>query len=137
MKFLNQKGQGALEYLLIIGGALVIAAVVVTVLSSSGTAGGNTAKTSSQSAICSTKADQKTCVMALDGFGCTWSTVNNSCTAPAACDQVGKVYNGTTYAETGVDGTDNLSLAQRNIVCASGRVPSTFTCASPITAGTC
>jgi len=36
MKFLNQKGQGALEYLLIIGGALVIAAVVVTVLSSSG-----------------------------------------------------------------------------------------------------
>jgi uncharacterized protein (UPF0333 family) len=37
MRFLNnKKGQGALEYILIIGGAILIAAIVIAILASTG-----------------------------------------------------------------------------------------------------
>ena len=36
---MDNKGQGALEYLLLIGGAVLIAAIVIVILNSLGTAG--------------------------------------------------------------------------------------------------
>lgn len=45
-KFSGSKGQGALEYLLLIGGAVLIAAVAITLLAGSGASGTNTTRTS-------------------------------------------------------------------------------------------
>ncbi|HLC92198.1 MAG TPA: class III signal peptide-containing protein [archaeon] len=48
---MNVKGQGALEYLLLIGGAIVVAVVVVTLLLNLGSTGGANAGSSSMGSI--------------------------------------------------------------------------------------
>src|SRR3989344_4716276 len=50
---MNKRGQGALEYLLLIGGAIVVAVVVVTLLLNLGSRGGGTAGATSMGAISS------------------------------------------------------------------------------------
>ncbi len=94
MKF-NKKGQGALEYLLIIGGALVIAAVVVTVLSSGGSAGSSVAKINSQKGICATATTQTSCDSTaggggvVQGYGCDWTAGNSpACAPPTTCASI-------------------------------------------------
>ena len=48
---MNRKGQGALEYLLLIGGALIVVAVVLTVLPNLASGGKDAAKQSGQQAL--------------------------------------------------------------------------------------
>jgi len=48
---MNRKGQGALEYLLLIGGALIVVAVVLTVLPNLASGGKDAAATSGQQAV--------------------------------------------------------------------------------------
>ncbi len=53
---MDKKGQGALEYLLLIGGAIVVAVVVVTLLLNLGSTGGGTSSGAAAGSICSQKA---------------------------------------------------------------------------------
>ena len=48
---MKQKGQGALEYLLLIGGAIIVAVVVVTLLLNLGSTGGANANSTSMGAV--------------------------------------------------------------------------------------
>ncbi len=48
---MKQKGQGALEYLLLIGGAIIVAVVVVTLLLNLGSTGGANANATSMGAV--------------------------------------------------------------------------------------
>ena len=48
---MDNKGQGALEYLLLLGGAVLIAAVVISLLFNIGTAANAEANTGAESAI--------------------------------------------------------------------------------------
>ena len=48
----NKKGQGALEYLLLIGGAIVVAVIVVTLLLGVGSSGSPPAELGAATALC-------------------------------------------------------------------------------------
>lgn len=52
---MNKKGQGALEYLLLIGGAILVAVVVITILSGLGNPVGAQANETAARAICSAR----------------------------------------------------------------------------------
>lgn len=80
---INKKGQGALEYLLLIGGAILVAVVVITILSGIGGSGGAQAELNSVSALCASKT-QGTCAAAPAVVGgtscnCAWDTTANVC----------------------------------------------------------
>ncbi len=65
---MNKKGQGALEYLLLIGGAILVAVVVITVLSGIGQSGATQTEQTAATGLCTAKTDQ---------VGCTAVTVGN------------------------------------------------------------
>ena len=82
---MNKKGQGALEYLLLIGGAVLIAAIVITLVSTMGASGTGAGKSAALDALCM-KFPQNQCGSIGDPDGdmnacatsnCTWS--NNTC----------------------------------------------------------
>ena len=52
---MNKKGQGALEYLLLIGGAILVAVVVITILSQVGSSSGSQTEINSVTAICASR----------------------------------------------------------------------------------
>lgn len=52
---MNKKGQGALEYLLLIGGAILVAVVVITILSGIGTQGGAQTEANAVKGICAAR----------------------------------------------------------------------------------
>jgi uncharacterized protein (UPF0333 family) len=80
---LTDKGQGALEYLLLIGGAVLIAAVVIAALSSQGGVGISVAEKRHHDALCAPLATQTKCDAETfsDGWSCQW--VNNECVSKA------------------------------------------------------
>ena len=73
---MNKKGQGALEYLLLIGGAVLIAAVVLTLLVGLGGEAGAGTEQSVKIANC-VKFGEAQCNSALYGStNCTWSATS-------------------------------------------------------------
>jgi len=48
----SRKGQGSLEYLLLIGGAVLVAAIVIALVISSGTSGGGETKLRTAAGLC-------------------------------------------------------------------------------------
>ncbi|GEM_PF-2755978 len=105
------KGQGALEYLLLIGGAILVAVVVITVLSGIAAPAANPTKEASALAFCKTRPAPLTCTgeVTIDGTtytcasfsGCAGfgapscagvscgNTVVGFCESPNACDDSG------------------------------------------------
>lgn len=58
----DQKGQGSLEYLLMIGGAVLVAAIVIgLVVTSAGDAGSNITSTTEYTSFCASFSDHTSC----------------------------------------------------------------------------
>jgi len=87
----KSKGQGSLEYLLLIGGAVLVAAIVIALVVSSGGTGADVTKCNAAKALCNSKyATQASCIagtVAIQGtsYNCAW--VNSTCmsTTTAGC----------------------------------------------------
>ena len=62
---MNKKGQGALEYLLLIGGALIVAAIVLTILPGLAEKGGASTEDAAWAASCAPYQDLATCENAM------------------------------------------------------------------------
>jgi len=58
---MNKKGQGALEYLLLIGGAVLIAAIVLTIMTNLSAGGQAGAEQSTYQTLCGQKLNQNLC----------------------------------------------------------------------------
>ncbi|MBI4044888.1 MAG: class III signal peptide-containing protein [Candidatus Diapherotrites archaeon] len=87
---MNKKGQGALEYLLLIGGAILVAVVVITILSQVGGSSGKQTEYNAISGICASKATQANCTAAEVLVGstscdCIWTTSCAVETPQASC----------------------------------------------------
>ena len=82
---MNLRGQGALEYLLLIGGAVLIAAVVLTLLSGIGQQAGGGLEESVLAAQCARYGESTSCEASeVDGNvastdDCDWSAATSSC----------------------------------------------------------
>lgn len=85
---MNKKGQGALEYLLLIGGAILVAVVVITILSGIGSQGGETTERSAIEGICKSRAGDACGVpdatIAVGGTSCTCSDSDTDPSTPCA-----------------------------------------------------
>ena len=85
--FLNKKGQGALEYLLLIGGAVLVAAVVLSLITGIAQTGESAATARATEAICAPLNEARCGVDDPDGEGdllpaaCTWDATNKRCVA--------------------------------------------------------
>lgn len=55
-KKMHNKGQGALEYLLLIGGAIVVAAIVIVLVTNAASQSGTTAEQGQMSSVCNNRA---------------------------------------------------------------------------------
>ena len=95
---MDRKGQGSLEYLLIIGGAVLVAAVVLAIVTNLTTGGGNKINIERLNAICASQPQTQCALVDPDGLGasvpasCRWSATLtrcmgclNSVVAPVAC----------------------------------------------------
>jgi hypothetical protein len=77
---MNEKAQGALEYLLLIGGAVLIAAIVLTLLTGIGQEGADTTGSRAGAAQCE-PLDQSRCEdPAWSNGNCVWSEELGKCT---------------------------------------------------------
>jgi len=90
---MNKKGQGALEYLLIIGGAVLVAAIVISLMLSTATPTKCATQDSLLNALCAQFGSQASCAAGdPDGAGsascaatdCSWDTTDIICKAEAA-----------------------------------------------------
>lgn len=89
---MNKKGQGALEYLLLIGGALIVAAIVLTILPGLATKGGEGAETAVTAAQCAPLNETQCTDVVMGDFDkdgtidCDWVTAadDSSSCMPAA-----------------------------------------------------
>ncbi len=89
---MNKKGQGSLEYLLIIGGAILVAAVVLAIITGLTASGDTTVQLRQLDGICSS-IPQNQCSTGVTGFvgmdpdgagartpqHCRWSTTLSAC----------------------------------------------------------
>lgn len=117
---MGSRGQGALEYLLLIGGAVLIAAVAITLLSSSASSGKNTAQNAQNS-----YAADITGLQAVGGIKIYGSETITELTAPASWF----LYSAVDFNKRGdfqPEGFKNEScdgLPDQNCVVASGNNP--------------
>jgi len=87
---MEHKGQGALEYLLLIGGAILVAVIVIALIVGLGGTGGAEAQKSVRDGLCAKYSDsQANCesidtTISFDGtdYLCTW----NDNTTPPRCE---------------------------------------------------
>ena len=71
---MERKGQGALEYLLLIGGAILVAVIVISILVGLGGTGGPEAKRAAANALCAQKLPNATaCAGNVVSAGCTYT----------------------------------------------------------------
>lgn len=83
--FKQRRGQGALEYLLLIGGAVIVAAVVLTLVTGLTATGQQAAQSRATDALCAPFAKQDCSLKDPDGTGslnpldCIWSSARNAC----------------------------------------------------------
>ena len=98
---MEKKGQGALEYLLIIGGAVLVAAITIALI---------TGTTSGQK---DTRAQTK-CAILPDCAGCVWAAPTDSPTPVSVSTQNGcvAVIKGSTTERRVPDGTSTTPTAQ-------------------------
>jgi len=89
---MKSRGQGALEYLLLIGGAVLIAAVVITLAINIGGGGVSSGQDAALDALCLKFADEQACNdgdpdgTESDSCGtgdCTWDPISNTCKGTA------------------------------------------------------
>ena len=64
---MERKGQGALEYLLLIGGAVLVAVIVIVLLSQLGGGGGASTYENQMNAVCASKAQPSCDTASLEG----------------------------------------------------------------------
>ena len=85
---MEHKGQGALEYLLLIGGAILVAVIVIALIVGLGGTGGAEAQKSVRDGLCAKYSDsQNNCeakTVSFDGvdYTCAW----NINTSPPRCE---------------------------------------------------
>ena len=120
-KIMNKKGQGALEYLLLIGGAIVVAVVVVTLLLNLGSAGSGSTDATTMGVICSQKA-------AISGA------------TPSACNNVNSQGATTAYIWDSKSGRCWQCGGTYSASCSATKQAATtsgFCCSTPGPAGSC
>ena len=81
---MNKKGQGALEYLLLIGGALLVAVIVITIITSVGSASGKQTEYNAIKAICTGFKTPSACqnseiVVGSSSCDCIWPIALDAC----------------------------------------------------------
>ncbi|MBI4044886.1 MAG: class III signal peptide-containing protein [Candidatus Diapherotrites archaeon] len=85
---MNKKGQGALEYLLLIGGAILVAVIVITIITSVGSASGKQTEYNAIKALCAGFKTQAACgnsevVVGSTSCDCVWPITTNACEVEA------------------------------------------------------
>ena len=86
----KRKGQGSLEYLLLIGGAVLVAAIVIALVVSSAGTGADVTKCNAAKALCNSKYTTSALCnngsVAVSGttYNCLWVAANNACMSTTA-----------------------------------------------------
>ncbi len=86
---MNRKGQGSLEYLLLIGGAVLVAVIVIGLVITFGQSGGDTTRISVVNSLCQQYTSQGETVCGVStvsnsgtDYTCSWNPTTSVCGYP-------------------------------------------------------